>query len=364
MIQNRFFSGGRFAAFFLAVLILLGGAGQCWPVDLDEAPALALEPFLPPIELDAAAFDLARVDRRILCLAVSDKSAFLLKSSGRRWVTLDVIQPGGSAVSAGFLEIPPVTRKKDPIRFFVSSVQKDRRILTTFYASSNGKTKIEAEGSGRIYRRDGPVLFSQKSVSMGSLPTSISAELPKPGGLPRVIGALSLPKGTGLFDFVRLSDMEEGLTVRIEEDGEIGVWSRETKVSGMDLNVGQPPAPPNLPEALRWRIPPVVADVDGDGTKEVVVALNDPDQSGGFFSRSERHRSQVVCLTIGSGEVKYAGKAVGATPIQKAAITALALLDDDVIVAAVDTEKRRTQLHRLRKTDETGSKEGRRAEKF
>lgn len=336
-------------------------------MNLDEAPPYALDPYAAPIESDVTAFDLSGPAESPYCLAVSDKSVFLLKSSGKKkkWKTLDVIQPKGAGVGGGFIEVPAESRRRSsaaPIRFFVTTAHPDGRIQTWFYASEKGVTKIEGQTTGRLYRRDGPVLFSQKAG--GETASPVVVEMVLPGKLPKSIGGLSLPAGTSLFGFARVSDAESGEILRIGED-EVELWIKDRRVSQATLRIGNPPSPgvdKGVPASIRWQVPPAVIDDPGGG-QVIVVAVNNPDVAGGgFFDRREKYMSRLAVFKIKRNGNSSALELAGATPLRDGALSAVTVHDGRAVVAVVDTDNRRTRLFRL---GEAGSrKEARRARKF
>lgn len=354
----------RFAA-ILAILLI-----GCLPIaradmDLDEATPYAIDPYAPPIEADVTAFDLSGPAESPYCLAVSDKSVFLLKSSGRKWRTLDVIQPKGAGIGGGFIEVPAAAPRRsasEPIRFFVTTIHPDGRIQTWFYASQKGVTKIEGQTTGRLYRREGPVLFSQK-VDV-ERPSPIVVEMGLPGRLPKSIGGLALPVGTRLYGFARVSDGESGEVLRTGED-EVEFWIKDQRVARAQLRLGSPPGPgidKGVPASLRWQVPPAVID-DQSGGQVAVVAVNNPDVAGGgFFDRREKYMSRLAVFKIKRDVNSAALELIGVTPLMEGALAAVTVHGDRVVVAVVDTDNRRTRLYRL--GDAVSRKEARRARKF
>lgn len=324
-----------------------------WPVELDDAPPYALEPVFAPIPLEVVSLDLEGPTGAPFCLAVSDKSVFLLKSSGRNWKTLDVIQPAGTAVSGGFIETPTASRAaaRDPIRFFVSSIHSDGRILTTFYVSRRGKKEVEGQTEGKIYRKDGPVLVSQRlNQDVGP----VVVEMVRPGLLPKPLWNLPLPPGTGLFEFGRFSDPGEGKLARIEKDEDISLWVRDELSAKAGLRVGRPPL--ELPRrverfAEKHYVPPLAADADKDGGEDLIVAINNPDVSGGFFLKAEDHRSRIAVLKVTRGAAGPSLEISGATPVVQGSVSALVVMDGQVIAAVVSAKTRETRLHRLKTKD-------------
>jgi len=352
------------AALILAFGAVLPLAPARAGADLDEAAPYILEPWQAPIEAEVVAFDVAGPDRKPLCLAVAGKSVFLLQPSRRIWKTIDVVMPAGRAVSGGFIEAPDKERlgAKDAVRFFVSSVHPDGRVQSTFYVSVKGKTRMESQTAGRFYRRDGPVLFSQKAAGDG--PRPVVVEMGVPGALPRSIGKLALPDGTGLFEFARLGEVEDEELVRIESDEAVVLWSKMQPAFRLDLAVGRPPL--DLPEGVAkatgsWRVPPLVTDVDGMKGDEIVIAVNDPDLEGGGFFKAGEHRSRIAVLAAAREGGQEILKVIGGTPTVEGSIPAMALVAGRVVVAVVDAGKRRTALYRLMPATGRLSKEARRA---
>lgn len=350
----------------ILALILAGNAPAVWAdPDLDEMPPYGMDPYGPPIESDVTAFDLGGLVESPYCLAISDKSVFLLKSSGKKWKTLDVIQPAGTGLGGGFIEVPAAARRRssaDPIRFFVTTIHPNGRVQTSFYASSKGVTKIEGQTTGRLYRREGPVLFSQKAA--GETQAPIVVEMGRSGGLPKSIGGLALPAGTRLFGFARVSDAESGELVRIDEE-EISFWVKDREVARTRLRLGTPPGlgvDKGAPSSIRWQVPPVVLGESG-GEQVLIVAVNNPDVGGGgFFARREKFLSRLAIFKINRTAKSPALELSGATPIMEGSIPAVTVMNGRAIIAVADADRRRTRLYRL---GEAGSrKEARRARSF
>lgn len=377
----------------MAVLMSMGGM-QGWPAGSDETPLThRLESVFPPFEYELTSFDLAGTVEQPLCLAVGQSSVFLLKPHGRRWKTVAAVQPAGIAVSGGFTEAPIGDRhsaKDDPIRFFISTVHRDGRVQTTFYATRRGSTKIEAETTGRLYRNDRRYLVAQKQGADNLPPVVV--EMNRPGQLPKALGNLPLPSGTGIFEFTRLSTADAGEVVRIEADEDVALWVKNNLVSKAGLTVGRPML--DIPEKAwaaikRWRVPPMAADVDGDGAQEIVVPINNPDIEKKLFSINDDHRSKVVILTVASAgghpvhqavrdegedvqdvpedDQKMAATHAGAvslqmkgmTPVVVGVIPAMGSIQGRPVVAVVNTKTHRTQLYQVRPNRDQPAKEGR-----
>lgn len=335
-----------FAAVLLGCMSAPFGA---FAADLDGAPIYGLDPDYADIEAELVSFDLAGSAARPLCLAVGSKTVFLLQAKKRGWKTVDVVQAAGSALTGGFVDVQE--GKKSSIRFFLSSVHRDGRVVTTFYISRKGVSRVEAQTAEKIYRKDNAALVSQK---IGRTTPVVTVEMMQPGSLPRPLWPLPLPPGTGLFEFARFADIEAGESVRIEEDEDIGFWIKDRMAAKVALTVGR--APLDLPEGAqgvinRRYVPPLIFDVDGDRREDVIVAINNPDVSAGGFSvfRTEDHRSRVAVMEVVRRPAGPVFELKGATPVISGAIMAMAPIGDRVMVAVVDKNRNRTRLHWLRR---------------
>ncbi len=345
--------------------ILIGGVQAGWSADLstdlDEASPYVLEPCFKPIEFQVEAFDAAGSVRDPLLLAVGEKSVFILSVSKHGWKNVACVDPAGRALTGGFTDAP--AQKGDPIRFFISSMLKDGRVQTTFYVFRKGRSQMEGQTTGRIYRNDGPVLVSQKLAGQAKQPVVV--EIPRAGGMPKSLWNLPLPPGTGLFDFARFPDANRGLSIRIEGDEDnIALWEKDQLISRVSIPVGNPytELPVDLQEkAGGRRASPQILDEGADGTQEIVVAINDPDVGGGFIFSGENHQSRIAILGVTGAGTNTKLAVTGVTPIQKGVIPEIGILDSRVLVALVNTKTHRTQMHWLHPQNSPGGRGGQQA---